>query len=236
MSKTGNLCVAALLGVSLAAAVQPGQASADGPVLVELFTSQGCNSCPPADLMLERLAEREDVIALSYHVTYWDRLGWPDTFGDPAYDTRQRDYGKRLGRGLYTPQMVIAGQADVVGGHPAIPAAIDEFAAIVSPAPIAIDASGALSLPELTDAATLLWAAAVERRADVEIRRGENRGKTLAYHNIVREFTSLDPRHPEPLPLAAWQKAGHDMVVVAAQNPRTGEILALGKVALGAGS
>ena len=94
----------------------PGAAAEPAPVVVELFTSQGCNSCPPADRLLGELAGRDDVLPLSWHVTYWDRLGWPDTFGLQDSTRRQEVYADRLGLDrLYTPQMVIGGRIDVVG-------------------------------------------------------------------------------------------------------------------------
>ena len=89
------------------------------PVVVELFTSQGCSSCPPADAMLHKLAERDDVIALALHVDYWDYIGWKDEFAVPAYTKRQRGYARTNGRRMiYTPQMVINGQDDVIGAKP----------------------------------------------------------------------------------------------------------------------
>src|ERR687891_1701720 len=95
----------------------PGAATEPAPVVVELFTSQGCNSCPPADRLLGELAERDDVLPLSFHVTYWDRLGWPDTFGLEDSTRRQEVYASWLGSGrVYTPQMVIGGGVDVGGG------------------------------------------------------------------------------------------------------------------------
>ena len=103
--------VAAILSFLVPAAV------AAGPVKVlELFQSQGCSSCPPANANLNALAGRSDVIALSYGVTYWDYLGWTDSFAKPAYTERQRAYGRTLGNpNVYTPQMVLNGRADFVG-------------------------------------------------------------------------------------------------------------------------
>ena len=86
-------------------------AVADGPVVVELYTSQGCSSCPPADAMLHDLAARPDVIALALHVDYWDYIGWVDEFADPAYTRRQKQYAQVAGNpSVYTPQMVIGGR------------------------------------------------------------------------------------------------------------------------------
>src|SRR6056297_1175836 len=89
------------------------------PVVVELFTSQGCSSCPPADAYLHKLAAREDVIALALHVDYWDYIGWKDSFGKAAWSDRQHGYAKAAGRGMvYTPQMIINGTDHVVGNRP----------------------------------------------------------------------------------------------------------------------
>ncbi|MEM6588846.1 MAG: DUF1223 domain-containing protein, partial [Pseudomonadota bacterium] len=101
--------------LSLATAVQ----AQDRPVLVELFTSQGCSSCPPADAFLHELAERENVIALAMHVDYWDYIGWKDSFAQPDFTARQRAYA-RLGnrKMVYTPQMVINGADHVIGSNP----------------------------------------------------------------------------------------------------------------------
>ena len=90
----------------------------DDPVVVELFTSQGCSSCPPADRLLKRLTERGDVIALALHVDYWDYIGWVDEFADPAFTKRQKRYAKAAGRHMiYTPQMIVNGLDDLVGAH-----------------------------------------------------------------------------------------------------------------------
>jgi len=110
-----HLMAAALAAVTLTPA---GQANADGPVVVELFTSQGCSSCPPADKILGELAKRDDVIALSLHVDYWDYLGWKDDFASPAHTARQQGYATALGeRMMFTPQMIIGGTDSVVGSR-----------------------------------------------------------------------------------------------------------------------
>ena len=106
-----------ILAGAAALAAGPAPALAD-PVLVELFTSQGCSSCPPADQFLGELAQREDVIALAYHVDYWDYIGWQDKFARPENTARQKDYRDALGlHTIYTPQMVVDGRYDVVGSQ-----------------------------------------------------------------------------------------------------------------------
>ena len=107
-----SLIVTSLLSVAPAFAQ-------DRPVVVELFTSQGCSSCPPADELFAALSEREDVIALAFHVDYWDYIGWKDPFGAPAHAERQRAYAITGGRtSIYTPEMIVNGKTDVVGAKP----------------------------------------------------------------------------------------------------------------------
>src|SRR3954453_15603537 len=104
--------------VALALAATPAAAAPSAPVLVELFTSEGCDSCPPADAVLARLLGREDVLPLEFHVTYWDSLGWPDPFGDQAFTARQRAYARWLGTStVYTPQMMVGGITDAEGSE-----------------------------------------------------------------------------------------------------------------------
>ena len=117
---------------------------ADSPVVVELFTSQGCSSCPPADKMLHALAERDDVIALALHVDYWDYIGWKDVFAQAKFSKRQREYAVVGGRrSVYTPQMVVNGVTDVVGGKPMkLSEAISAHAANPSPVDVSLKRDG----------------------------------------------------------------------------------------------
>ena len=120
---TAIFCVLFLAGALL----QPAPAKSRLPVVVELYNSQGCNSCPPADKLLGRLAKRDDVIALTFNVDYWDYLGWKDTLADPANTKRQRQYASSMGDlNVYTPQMVIGGRQHVVGSNSAAVAAAIE--------------------------------------------------------------------------------------------------------------
>ncbi|MEM9626626.1 MAG: DUF1223 domain-containing protein [Pseudomonadota bacterium] len=162
----------------------------DAPVVVELFTSQGCYSCPPADELLGELAAREDVLPLAFHVTYWDRLGWPDTLGLEAGTARQEAYARTLGNGrMYTPQMVVQGQIDVVGSQRGRVAKALEIAAETSRLGLTIE-DGAVTIPAGGDGGTV-WLAAYDDVNEVAIDRGENAGKTLTYHKSVRELTEL---------------------------------------------
>jgi hypothetical protein len=208
------------------------------PIVVELFTSQGCNSCPPADVVLGELKSRQDVLPLSFHVTYWDRLGWTDTFGLEASTERQRNYIDLLDKAaLYTPQMVIGGRIDVVGSQRGrVREAIDLLATRREPGlPIAIEESilrlGAGPFDDAT-----IWLFGVDREHDVWIHRGENRGRVVRYHNVVREVTSLGRWSGEVvelvLPLKRLAADGRDSAAVVVQRPATGEILAASQIEL----
>jgi hypothetical protein len=159
------------------------------PVAVlELFTSQGCSSCPPADKILASYKDRRDVIALAYHVDYWDYIGWRDTFANPAFSDYQRAYASAQGKSrIYTPQMMINGVEDVVGSQQqAVETALAKARLRV---PVELNSEdGMLSIDiesrsGLGDA--IVWLVTYNRQADVKIERGENRGQTLSYGQIV---------------------------------------------------
>lgn len=194
MKKT-LLSLAALLAAPLA----PLNANAGEPaVVVELFTSQGCYSCPPADTMLGELAQRDDVVPLAMHVDYWDYLGWKDTFAQKTHTRRQIGYRDSMGaRMIYTPQMIVQGRTDVVGSRVADVTAAIEAARPPEAADIVIshDAEGftvacSPTAAKGNDGGTV-WVAIYDRTAEVAIARGENAGKTLTYHNVVRQLVSV---------------------------------------------
>src|SRR5579859_2803882 len=130
-----HLIAAATLVLSCAAVTA---AAETRPVVVELFTSEGCSSCPPADALLSELARsRPDVLPLAFHITYWDRLGWPDPFALRAATDRQRDYAGTLGLdSIYTPQMVVDGRRDVIGSDRGSVLAALHQAAAAAPPPV----------------------------------------------------------------------------------------------------
>ncbi len=170
--------------------------------VLELFTSQGCSSCPAADAVLDKLATRKDVIALSLPVDYWDYLGWKDTLASPKFSARQKYYAKERGDGrVYTPQMVVSGLTHVVGSSleaidSAILATERKFAASRVPVKVRLEngrvviETGDAPAHSTTREATI-WLAMVRRKADVKIDRGENRGRTITYSNVVRELTPV---------------------------------------------
>jgi hypothetical protein len=171
----------------------------NGVAVVELFTSEGCSSCPPADAVLAELAGDPRVFALSFHVDYWDELGWPDRFASPEATSRQRVYAAAFGaRGLYTPQLVVGGTDGFTGSDRAR-ASTDVAAALAHPPLVALKlhprgGSGARLLvdyeaPEVPQAATIV-VAVVERAAITFVRAGENAGRTLHHVGVVRSFAS----------------------------------------------
>lgn len=165
------------------------------PVVVELYTSQGCSSCPPADAMLGELAAREGVIALSLHVDYWDWIGWKDTFADPAYSERQRAYAAVAHSSVvYTPQFIVGGIDQVAG------AAGMKLADIVTRHQeatgdvlrVASTAEGREVMAMATDGASgRLILVNFLPEATVRVLKGENAGKEITYHNVVRSWSVL---------------------------------------------
>lgn len=208
----------------------------EAPVLVELFTSQGCNSCPAADAVLAELTEDPSVLPLAFHVTYWDRLGWKDLFADERFTERQRDYARLLGASsIYTPQAVIAGRLDIVGSsRNQLLQAIHTVREHGEAELIAIDDAGELLIPAgLRTEQAVLWAVAWDYRHEVAIARGENAGRTLSYHHVVRWLEQWrSPADQTALPLAELRQAGHAGAAVILQRQSDGHVLAIGRIDL----
>lgn len=170
--------------------------AAPSPVLVELFTSQGCSSCPPADRLAGVLATQADVTVISFNVDYWDYLGWRDTLANPANTKRQMDYAHARGdNDVYTPQMVINGVSHVVGSNRgSVENAISNARRSVAPLALRMTTSGSdikIELPDGEAAEATLWVMAISSTVDVKIERGENLGKTITYHNVVRQLSNV---------------------------------------------
>jgi len=189
-----HLMLGGMTATLTAASLRAAAAPAPAPVVVELFTSQGCNSCPPADAYLTELARRPGIVALGYHVDYWDQLGWRDPFSSPAATARQRAYARTLGlRTIYTPQMVIQGRYDAVGSDRRQVAAALAAAATAPAVPVALTAeSGALTarIGAGNGAGRVLWLTYALSHETV-VRAGENAGRTLVNANIVRTIEEL---------------------------------------------
>jgi len=232
MTPVHRLALALLLAA--AGAGQARAADARHPVVVELFQAQGCSSCPPANANLMAIAGRPDVLALAFQVTYWDDLGWKDTFARPQFTARQWDYARAWQHAnVFTPQVVVNGRKDGVGadpgefrsllragergaGGPAVELAAGQARIGAGPAP-----------PRPAD----VWLVRYDPRIlQVPVNRGENRGKTLPHRNVVRQLIRLGAwrGRPESLRLPAggdpaWRSA------VLLQLPKGGPILAAAK-------
>ena len=192
-------------------------ASAFHPVVVELYQSQGCSSCPPANAALNMIADRSDVLALSFAVTYWDRLGWKDTFATPQFTARQQDYAG-AGRGeVATPEFVINGTYAVVGSNrAALDSAINRAASASGGPAIAASGSG-VRVAAAAGASGTVWLVRYDPRTrEVPIRAGENGGRTLPHRNIVRELVKLGvwTGSPASFPLPAVREAGLASAVI----------------------
>jgi hypothetical protein len=167
--------------------------------VLELFTSQGCSSCPPADVLLEQFSRRDDVLALSFPVSYWDHLGWRDTLAKDAYNERQRNYASTRGdHEIYTPQMVVNGIAHAVGSQKsAIEAAMAKTGRQLraSWVPVSLECGGGNAELKAGDAPAgselrsgKLWVALYSNSVTVDIGRGENTGREITYTHVVRDL------------------------------------------------
>ena len=177
--------------------------------VLELFTSQGCASCPPADALLRKLAERDDIIAISLPVSYWDHLGWKDTLAREAFNNRQYRYAKARGdRDVYTPQMVVNGLTHVVGSrHEEIESALAKTGRLLDPVTVPITVRLQNDMVEIETGAApagstyrmgQIFVVCYESSVDVAIRRGENTGRSISYTNVVREWLPAGKWKGEP--------------------------------------
>jgi hypothetical protein len=168
--------------------------------LLELFTSQGCSSCPAADKLLGEFAADPSLVAVSVPIDYWDYLGWKDTLASPAHSARQRAYARARGdRQVYTPQVVVDGSMHALGSDRAaierVIAQADQKADVMS-LPVLVSVGGSnLSIKvqpaHAGGAGGEVWLCSIEKDVPVAIGRGENRGRTITYHNVVRHWLKL---------------------------------------------
>jgi hypothetical protein len=226
-----SIVIPAVLGALVTGGCLP--ASAQTKAVIELFTSQGCSSCPPADKLMAQYADRSDILALSFNVDYWDMLGWKDTLASPDNTARQRDYSLARGDGqVYTPQAVIDGRVHAVGSNrSAIEAAI-----AANPGALSVP----LSMTSSTDAVTVnigaapggtaphatLWLVMYDRSVTVPIEHGENSGKSVTYNNVVRKLRPIAMWKGEPmsvdLPKSEMEHARTDRCAVLLQAEKEG--------------
>ena len=202
------------------------------PVVVELFTSQGCSSCPPADEIMETLAGREDVIALSLHVDYWDYIGWKDEFADPGHAKRQRSYAAVASRrSVYTPEMIVNGVTDIIGAkpmelamaiekHKAVPKAVAMELSAGGGDRIVIEADAIVSGLGPMDVVMLRYQSA--RVANIT--RGENAGRTIEYVNVAEDWQLVSRWDGQSHLSVEVQAPGNHPVVVLIQDHNHGPI------------
>jgi hypothetical protein len=235
------IAIIALVATSIGAA----QSQPRVPVLAELFTSEGCNSCPPADRLLERLLEEQPipgvfVVPLSEHVTYWDHQGWKDPFGSQQFTSRQQQYGMRFNLdSIYTPQLVIDGSREFVGSDQrSIERALRDAAKVAKPelkvsaagtgAMLSISASGP-GLAVEPDAE--LWVAVTEDRLSIDVKRGENANKTMKHSGVVRLLLSAgEARSAKPVDVSLQPDWRRDNLHVVAfvQSRKNRKVLSVG--------
>lgn len=214
---------AALFGLVSALLSWPA-AAGERPAVVELFTSQGCSSCPPANANLARLSERPGIVALSFGVTYWDRLGWKDTFARPDYTARQAAYEGPLGEpGPFTPQIVIGGRASVVGHDLAeIERQVARDRTIAPATSVRLtNGSVALGAGSAPARGADVWLVRFDPRAvAVPIGRGENGGRTLSHKNVVRDLSRIGTWTGAPLaiPIAPASEGLRTAILVQASG------------------
>ena len=233
-----TLVLTLALGITVAA---PSRAVTPVRGVVELFTSQGCSSCPPADRLITDLAKSPDVIALSFNVDYWDYIGWKDTFADPAFTARQKAYAARRGDGqVYTPQAVIDGVTHVVGSDRqeisgALTSSARKQGAMTVPITldmkgdkVAIDVAGASA--EGPHKATV-WLLDTIPSKTVAVGRGENKGRSITYTNVVRKMSRLGDWTGAPAHFEIASRLNDSGYVVLLQDsePGPGPILGAAK-------
>ncbi len=219
------------------AAVAPASAQSN-PVVVELFTSQGCSSCPPADHMLHELTKRDNVIPLALHVDYWDYIGWKDEFARPEHTARQKAYAAAAGRrSVYTPQMIINGGDSIVGARGM---ELSETIMRHSALPKLVDLSVQRQGTEVAIRATVLKNSArgemivqlvrYSPSRSVKITRGENAGRDMTYANVVSELDIVaEWNGRDPLDITT-PVAGSDPYAVLVQRAGHGAILAAARI------
>jgi hypothetical protein len=211
--------ISRFLAVAALVVALPAVAAPERPVVLELFTSQGCSSCPPADAYLSELShQRTDVLPLAFHVTYWNNLGWKDPYSLDVATQRQSEYGARFGDGSYTPEMVVDGKTGLVGSNrSAAEVAIQtaKQSGVTAAAVVAAQKGNAISITVgagTGSARVLLIGYDSEHRTTVG--RGENSGRTLIESNVVRSMEQIGEWNGAPLTLSVAMQAGEKAAVI----------------------
>jgi hypothetical protein len=241
--RAAAISLSMFVSLAVAGTAAAGDAMGSQPVLVELYTSQGCSDCPPADEILADLSRRSDVIALSFPITYWDMLGWKDTLATASNTDRQKAYAEALGRAsTYTPQMIVNGVEDVVGNkrHRILSAVTRHYALRRGAEPISfnasydaqnltIDVSGMVPQNVTEGSPATIWVMRVLANASVAVEEGENKNQMLVYTNIVRDIRQAgtwsggDTSLTLPITL---DSSRYDGIAIVMQSGEYGQVLA----------
>ncbi len=233
MLRTRGAIIAGLAAFTgVAATTSAMAADAAHPVVVELYQSQGCSSCPPANANVLALANRPDVLTLSFQVTYWDNLGWKDTFAAPQYTARQWEYARALKHSeVWTPQVIVNGRTDVVGArHGEVEGAIARGDRGVGGPVVDIAGNRVTVSGDGSGRHADVWLVRYDPNiVQVAIRGGENGGRTLPHKNIVRELVRLGEWTGTARSYALPAGPGDLKTAVLVQDGRGGPILAAGR-------
>ena len=229
-----HLLLASVVLVAGCVAARAGDRPTGDPVLVELFTSQGCSSCPPADALLRELGNDKRIIPLSFHVDYWNRLGWKDPFSAEAWSDRQGEYARALGRdGVYTPQVVVGGASETVGSSRS---KVLGLVGNAPPSAVRVDVTGVIEAGSLRvrvssspppGAAVLV--AITESNLATDVPRGENAGRRMVNDHVVRHLAELPAGGELAVPLARNWNPSQLAAVAFVQDRRTRRVLGVAR-------
>ncbi|WGW03252.1 DUF1223 domain-containing protein [Tropicibacter oceani] len=222
--------------LALWASLCGGAQAQDNPVVVELFTSQGCSSCPPADALLAELGQRDDVIPLALHVDYWDYIGWKDRFAKPGFTTRQKGYARAQGEKMvYTPQIIVNGVEDTVGSRPMkVAELIQKHAAHPAQVKLEVSRQGGQLVIRASSAHPMrpsdIHIVRYQPRREIAILRGENAGNKFTYTHIVDDWKVAGRWDGQGTYETRVPIEGDQPVVVLVQEPRYGPIVAAARL------
>lgn len=234
MTKGVKASICSLAGALWIGSHSVGAADLRQITVVELFQSQGCSSCPPANANLNAIADRPDILALSFAVTYWDRLGWKDSFAHPAFTARQWQYARASGRThVSTPQMIVNGRGVLIGHRKEeVSAFIGRFGRRPFTGPAIALSGGRVTIAAARAARPAdVWLVRYDPRTHhVPIRAGENGGRTLPHKNIVREIYLLGRWSGKPTAFAVKPPSGPYRSAVLVQDGPGGAILSARRI------
>ncbi len=246
IARAGVLCLSMLVSLAFVVPATSAPKKVEPKILLELFTSQGCSSCPKADALLPTFIARKDVVAISMSIDYWDYLGWRDTFAQTLFSKRQHSYARKIGVGyVYTPQIIIDGIYHVNGrdkkaieeiiekrkkaraGHPAIALDVKTIGDM-----LVVSVGERVKGDDLVKAT--LWMALISKTKTVKVERGENRNRFLTYHNVVHELTPIGQWSGEKmsvrLPKHLIMQRGADGCVILLQRGDGGPVVAVAQM------